>query len=101
MNAAAGGRRIRGHDAMYLWVAEANEPARRLYERYGFTPTGDRQPLPSNPAVPEIRMRRRSLGLSPGLRLLFSVVRAVENRNKSAALARVVAAPPHKAPFLA
>jgi ribosomal protein S18 acetylase RimI-like enzyme len=43
---------------MYLWVAEANEPARRLYERYGFTPTGDRQPLPSNPAVPEIRMRR-------------------------------------------
>ena len=32
--------------------------ARRLYERYGFTPTGDRQPLPSNRAVPEIRMRR-------------------------------------------
>jgi ribosomal protein S18 acetylase RimI-like enzyme len=43
---------------MYLWVAEANEPARRLYERYGFTPTGECQPLPSDPAVPEIRMRR-------------------------------------------
>lgn len=57
MNAAAGWAKDRGHDAMYLWVAEANEPARRLYERYGFTPTGDRQPLPSNPAVPEIRMR--------------------------------------------
>jgi len=57
MNAAAGWAKDRGHDAMYLWVAEANEPARRLYERYGFTPTGDRQPLPSNPGVPEIRMR--------------------------------------------
>jgi GNAT superfamily N-acetyltransferase len=58
MNAAAGWARARGHAAMYLWVAEANEPARRLYDRYGFIPTGDRQPLPSNPAVPEIRMRR-------------------------------------------
>ena len=58
VDAAAGWARTRGRDAMYLWVAEANEPARRLYERYGFTPTGDRQPLPSNPAVPEIRMRR-------------------------------------------
>ena len=58
MNAAAGWATERGHDAMYLWVAEANEPARRLYERYGFTPTGDRQPLPSNRDVPEIRMRR-------------------------------------------
>jgi GNAT superfamily N-acetyltransferase len=58
MNAAAGWARARGRDAMYLWVAEANEPARRLYERYGFTPTGERQPLPSNPDLPEIRMRR-------------------------------------------
>ena len=58
MNAAAGWARARGHVAMYLWVAEANEPAQRLYERYGFTPTGERQPLPSDPAVPEIRMRR-------------------------------------------
>jgi GNAT superfamily N-acetyltransferase len=58
VNAAAGWARARGHVAMYLWVAEANEPARRLYERYGFTPTGERQPLPSNPALPEIRMRR-------------------------------------------
>jgi ribosomal protein S18 acetylase RimI-like enzyme len=58
VNAAAGWARTRGRDTLYLWVAEANEPARRLYERYGFTPTGDRQPLPSNPALPEIRMRR-------------------------------------------
>jgi GNAT superfamily N-acetyltransferase len=58
VDAAAGWARTRGHGTMYLWVAEANEPARRLYERYGFTPTGERQPLPSNPAMPEIRMRR-------------------------------------------
>jgi len=58
INATADWARNRGHQAMFLWVAEANEPARRLYERYGFTPTGDRQPLPSDPAVPEIRMRR-------------------------------------------
>jgi len=58
MSAAADWARDRGRDALYLWVAEANEPARRLYERYGFTPTGERQPLPSHPEVPEIRMRR-------------------------------------------
>jgi len=58
VNAAAGWGRARGHDTMYLWVAEANEPARRLYERYGFTPTGERQPMPSHPDVAEIRMRR-------------------------------------------
>ena len=58
VNAAAGWGNARGHDTMYLWVAESNEPARRLYERYGFTPTGERQPMPSHPDVPEIRMRR-------------------------------------------
>ena len=58
VDATAGWARARGRDTMYLWVAEANEPARRLYERYGFTATGERQPLPSNPARPEIRMRR-------------------------------------------
>jgi GNAT superfamily N-acetyltransferase len=47
-------------DAMtvHLWVTETNTPARRLYERCGFTPTGERQPLPSNPALPEIAMSR-------------------------------------------
>ena len=47
----------RGYPALYLWVTETNDTARRLYERCGFTPTGERQPLPSDPAVPEIRMR--------------------------------------------
>jgi ribosomal protein S18 acetylase RimI-like enzyme len=45
-------------DTLFLWVTEGNTPARRLYERCGFTPTGERQPLPSDPALPEIRMSR-------------------------------------------
>ena len=40
-----------------LWVADQNDAARRLYERLGFRPTGERQPLPSNPARGESRMR--------------------------------------------
>ena len=50
----------KGHDfgSLHLWVTEANAPARRLYERCGFTATGERQPLPSDPTLPEIRMRR-------------------------------------------
>lgn len=44
---------------LHLWVTESNKPAIRLYERSGFTPTGERQPLPSNPALPEIAMSRK------------------------------------------
>jgi ribosomal protein S18 acetylase RimI-like enzyme len=40
-----------------LWVADQNTAARRLYERLGFRPTGERQPLPSNPARTESLMR--------------------------------------------
>lgn len=36
-----------------LWVVDRNLQARRLYERAGFRPTGERQPLPSNPALTE------------------------------------------------
>jgi ribosomal protein S18 acetylase RimI-like enzyme len=46
-----------------LWVADQNAAARRLYERAGFRPTGERQPLPSDPAVTESLMR---LPLTPG-----------------------------------
>lgn len=58
VDAAAGWAKARDHDTLYLWVAETNDPARRLYERCGFTRTGERQPLPSNPTLAEIRMRR-------------------------------------------
>jgi GNAT superfamily N-acetyltransferase len=58
IEAAAGWARARGHDVLYLWVTESNAPARRLYERCGFTLTGETQPLPSDPALAEVRMRR-------------------------------------------
>jgi ribosomal protein S18 acetylase RimI-like enzyme len=51
---ARGGRLARVH----LWVTESNKAARRLYERCGFTPTGERQPLPSDPALMELAMAR-------------------------------------------
>ncbi len=44
--------------SVHLWVTEVNKPARRLYERCGFLPTGERQPLPSNPALGELAMAR-------------------------------------------
>ena len=40
-----------------LWVADHNSAAYRLYERVGFRPTGECQPLPSNPAVTESCLR--------------------------------------------
>jgi ribosomal protein S18 acetylase RimI-like enzyme len=58
VEAAADWAKARDHDMLYLWVTETNPAARRLYERCGFSPTGERQPLPSDPSLPEIRMRR-------------------------------------------
>jgi RimJ/RimL family protein N-acetyltransferase len=46
------------HPAVVLWVVSANERARRLYSRMGFTPTGRSQPLPSDPQVLEEQMIR-------------------------------------------
>jgi GNAT superfamily N-acetyltransferase len=40
-----------------LWVVDHNIAARRLYERVGFRPTGEHQPLPSNPALTESLFR--------------------------------------------
>jgi ribosomal protein S18 acetylase RimI-like enzyme len=50
----------KAHDfrALFLWVTQSNAAALRLYEQCGFVATGERQPLPSNPAVAEIRMSR-------------------------------------------
>jgi ribosomal protein S18 acetylase RimI-like enzyme len=50
----AGERRAR---EMVLWVADHNTAARELYRRLGFRPTGERQPLPSNPALTESLLR--------------------------------------------
>ncbi len=58
VEAAADWAKARDHDALYLWVTETNAAARGLYERCGFTPAGERQPLPSDPSLQEIRMRR-------------------------------------------
>jgi ribosomal protein S18 acetylase RimI-like enzyme len=58
IEATADWARRRGFDHLHLWVTESNDPARRLYERCGFTRTGQRQPLPSDPALTEIGMRR-------------------------------------------
>jgi ribosomal protein S18 acetylase RimI-like enzyme len=58
VEAAADWAKARDHDTLYLWVTETNTAARRLYERCGFRPTGERQPLPSDPSLPELRMRR-------------------------------------------
>jgi ribosomal protein S18 acetylase RimI-like enzyme len=44
-------------DEVILWVADHNVAARRLYEQLGFRPTGERQPLPSNPARTESLLR--------------------------------------------
>jgi ribosomal protein S18 acetylase RimI-like enzyme len=57
--AAAGSwAKARSFETLFLWVTESNTPARRLYERCGFTPTGEHQPLPSDPTLREIRMSR-------------------------------------------
>ena len=58
VTACAGWARGRGHAELFLWVTESNYAARRLYERCGFSATGERQPLPSDPSLTEIRMRR-------------------------------------------
>lgn len=38
-----------------LWVADDNDAAMRLYGRLGFSPTGERQPLPGSPRRAESR----------------------------------------------
>jgi pimeloyl-ACP methyl ester carboxylesterase/ribosomal protein S18 acetylase RimI-like enzyme len=45
-----------------LWVVDQNAAARALYERIGFRSTGERQPLPSNPALTESLLRLNLAG---------------------------------------
>jgi ribosomal protein S18 acetylase RimI-like enzyme len=58
VEAAARWAAARDFAVLFLWVTESNTAARRLYERCEFTPTGEHMPLPSNPALTEIRMSR-------------------------------------------
>ena len=58
IGATADWAKARGHDCLLLWVTESNVAARRLYDRCGFALTGARQPLPSDPTLPEVQMRR-------------------------------------------
>ena len=58
IEAAAAWAKARDYGTLWLWVTDSNDGARRLYQRCGFTATGEQQPLPSNPAVTEIRMSR-------------------------------------------
>jgi GNAT superfamily N-acetyltransferase len=58
IEATASWAKARSFGTLFLWVTESNAPARRLYARCGFTPTGQTQPLPSDPSLPEIRMSR-------------------------------------------
>lgn len=48
-----------GYGYMQLWVTTTNKGAVRLYESAGFTPTGETQPLPSNPELSEALHRHR------------------------------------------
>jgi ribosomal protein S18 acetylase RimI-like enzyme len=58
VEAVVGRARAKGMSRVHLWVTESNLSARLLYERCGFQPTGERQPLPSNTQVTEIAMAR-------------------------------------------
>jgi GNAT superfamily N-acetyltransferase len=57
--------RDRGIHRLGLWVTEANDPARALYEKSGFLPTGERQPLPSDTAIMETKLVRELRGDLP------------------------------------
>ena len=58
IGATADWAKARDRAWLLLWVTETNGPVRRLYDRCGFALTGERQPLPSDPTLPEVQMRR-------------------------------------------
>ncbi|HEY5477786.1 MAG TPA: GNAT family N-acetyltransferase [Tepidiformaceae bacterium] len=60
LDAVIGWAHFRGAAQIHLWVTEGNEPAIALYERFGFAFTGESAPLPSAPALTELRMERSS-----------------------------------------
>jgi len=46
-----------GATSIGLWIVQGNGPARTLYQRCGFQPTGERTPLPSPRVGVEERLR--------------------------------------------
>lgn len=58
VEAAASWAKSRSFATLFLWVTKSNVPAGRLYARCGFTPTGESQPLPSDPSQAEIQLSR-------------------------------------------
>jgi ribosomal protein S18 acetylase RimI-like enzyme len=48
-----------GVHTVWLWILDGNERAMRLYERFGFHSTDERQSLPDNPKRSEERMKLR------------------------------------------
>ncbi|MFC9848907.1 GNAT family N-acetyltransferase [Streptomyces sp. NPDC060223] len=54
---------VAGYERMLLWVLKENTPARRFYERAGFTPDGAEEPFEADgAAVPEVRYVRALTG---------------------------------------
>jgi ribosomal protein S18 acetylase RimI-like enzyme len=66
--AVVGWAAARRATSVHLWVTETNAPARALYQRCGFALTGERQPLPSDPALSEVAMARPLAASSAELR---------------------------------
>ena len=50
--------RAAGYPSVELWVTRGNDRAKAFYERCGFVETGEFAPLPSDPCLDEIRMKR-------------------------------------------
>lgn len=59
LQAACEGARTAGIQTLTLWVTEGNDPAKRLYESWGFQATGERADLPHTAATGEERMQLR------------------------------------------
>jgi GNAT superfamily N-acetyltransferase len=58
IEAVTGWARARHATTVHLWVTETNKQAYGLYERCGFSLTGECQPLPSNENLTEFAMSR-------------------------------------------
>jgi ribosomal protein S18 acetylase RimI-like enzyme len=69
LDAAVAGLRQQQWREVRLWVLEENWPARRFYQRYGFTPDGQRQmfrPTTPDGTLVEVPELRYALQLAPG-----------------------------------